>query len=47
MKTQNYTQSSEIKDVNRNIMDCWQLVKVAHQKKKEEREKRRIIKNKS
>ena len=33
--------------INRNIQDCWQLVKLAHQKKKEERENRRIIKNKS
>ena len=47
MKTQDNTQSLEIKDVNRNIMDCWQLVKLAHQKKKQERENRRALKNKS
>jgi hypothetical protein len=47
MKTQSNTQSSEIKDVNRNIMDCWQLVKISHQKKKKERENRRALKNKS
>lgn len=47
MKTQINPQSSEIKDVNQNIIDCWQLVKLAHQKKKEERENRRTLKNKS
>ena len=47
MKTQTNTQLPDKPYINQNIMDCWQLVKIAHQKKKEERKNRRVLKNKS
>lgn len=31
--------------VNQNIKDCWELVKIAHQKKR--RQKKRFLKNKN
>jgi hypothetical protein len=46
METQNKTYLPDKLYINQNIKDCWQLVKLAHQKKKEERENRRSLKNK-
>lgn len=47
MKTQFKTHLPDKLYINQNIKECWQLVKIAHQKKKEERENRRALKNKS
>lgn len=40
MKTQTNIQLPDKLYINQNIKDCWQLIKIAHQKKKEERRRK-------
>ena len=46
MKKQTNTQQFDIKDINKNIMECWQLIKLANERKKQEKETRSIKTNK-